>query len=215
MVLHQVQAGEVFRRGPLDVFGAATPFPLLRCIAGFTLGLAAFRLAQAPVLARWAAVPVAGDVAALAVVALMLLPGTDVLLVAAFVPLVATLAADRSRTAHVLGRLILHWLGVVSYSIYLVHRPVEDLRRPALTGALQALHVPHMFSAAAALMVPPVPVSALTYCLIEQPCRIWSHRLPVSDRLLESGRVRAPATAAVGWPGMATTSINLLQLNQG
>ena len=177
-VLHQVQAGEALRRGALDVFGAGTPFPLLRCIAGFTLGLAAFRLAQAPVLARWMAKPLAGDVAALAVVALMLLPGTDVLLVAAFVPLVATLAAGRSRIARVLGRPVMHWLGTVSYSIYLVHRPVEDLLRPALTSALQALRVPHAFSAAAALMVPPVLLmSALTYRLIEQPCRIWSHRL--------------------------------------
>lgn len=190
-VLHQVQAGEVFRRGPLDVFGAATPFPLLRCIAGFTLGLAAFRLAQAPVLARWAAAPAAGDAAALAVVALMLLPGTDVLLVAAFVPLVVTLAADRSRVARILGRPVLHWLGIVSYSVYLVHRPVEDLLRPALTRALQAMHAPHVFSAAAALMVPPVLlVSALTYRLIEQPCRIWSHRL------LGSGRAAVPAIAA-------------------
>ena len=207
-MLHQGEAGEVLRRGALDVFGAGTAFPLLRCIAGFTLGLAAFRLAQAPVLARWAAIPLAGDLAALAVVALMLLPGTDVLLVAAFVPLVTTLAAERSRIARVLGQPVLHWLGIVSYSIYLVHRPVEDLLRPALTGALQARHVPHAFSAAAALLVPVVLlVSALTYRLIEQPCRIWS------NRLLGSGRMAA--TAAAGWAGVAPASIRPFEPKQG
>ena len=176
--LHQVVAGEVSRRGPLDVFGAATPFPLLRCIAGFTLGLATFRLAQMPGPARWAAMPVVGDISALAVAALMVWPGTDVLLIAAFVPLVASLAAGQSQTARMLGHPVIHRLGIVSYSIYLVHRPVEDIVRPALTALLQARHVPHVFSASAALTVMPMLlVSALTYGLVEQPFRAWSHRL--------------------------------------
>ena len=191
--LHQVSAGEVLRHGPLDVFGAATPFPLLRCIAGFTLGLAAFRLAQVPGLARWAAVPATGDISALVVAALIFWPGTDVLLAAAFVPLVASLAAGRSRTARLLGRPAIQWLGVVSYSIYLVHRPVEDVVRPALTASLQALHVPHVFSASAALTVIPVLViSSLTYQLVEQPFRTWSHRL------LGSRRAGTPAATATG-----------------
>ena len=191
--LHQVPVGQVLRHGPLDVFGAATPFPLLRCIAGFTLGLAAFRLAQVPVLARWAAVPAAGDISALTVAALLFWPGTDVLLAAAFVPLVASLAAGRSQAARLLGRPAIHWLGVVSYSIYLVHRPVEDVVRPALTASLQALHVPHVFSASAALTVlPMLVISSLTYHLIEQPFRTWSHRL------LGSRRSATPAAAATG-----------------
>ena len=191
--LHQVSAGEVSRQGPLDVFGAATAFPLLRCIAGFTLGLAAFRLAQVPGLARWSAVPAAGDILALLVAVLMFWPGTDVLLVAAFALLVAFLAAGRSHAARLLGRPVVHWLGMISYSMYLVHRPVESLVRPALTASLEALRAPHVFSATAALTVAPMLLtSALTYYVVEQPFRTWSHRL------LGFRRADAAATAVTG-----------------
>ena len=92
-----------------------------------------------------------------------------------------------------LGHPVIHRLGIVSYSIYLVHRPVEDIVRPALTALLQARHVPHVFSASAALTVMPMLlVSALTYGLVEQPFRAWSHRL------LGPHRAGKKATAVTG-----------------
>ncbi len=42
--LNQVYEGRLYRYGPLDVFGSGAAYPLLRCLAGFILGLVSFRI---------------------------------------------------------------------------------------------------------------------------------------------------------------------------
>ena len=92
--------------------------------------------------------------------------------------LALALSAGPSVTAWCLGTPALHWLGTVSYSIYLVHRPLEDLVRPALSTALGNLQVPHVFTASAAVMAAlAILISGVTYRLVEEPGRLWSRRL--------------------------------------
>jgi len=113
------------RHGPLDVWGAGTPFLVLRCLAGFVLGLIGFRLAQHPGVKEQAGRMFAGDVAMASVFLLMLVPNSDVALVLLFVPLTVTLAQQRSWTATLLGSPVVHWFGLISYSLYLVHQLVD------------------------------------------------------------------------------------------
>ncbi len=173
--LHQVYDGVASRSGPLDIFGSGTPFPLLRCFGGFVLGLSAFRIwAARPSMARgwW------GDGAALMVVALLFFRDADVALDIGFAALVVALAAGGSRAARFCASAPMFWLGEISYSIYLVHRPVENLTRHALVAALNAHHLPHAYTVAGVVpLVLTLAVSAVTFYGVERPARALSRRL--------------------------------------
>jgi len=176
--LHQVFAGIPSRSGPLDIFGAGTIYPLARCLAGFILGLSAFRLLDDPHFAKFLSRSHVADVAGFVVVALWSIHGSDVLLELAFLPLVMSLAAGRSWVGVFLASSLVFWLGEVSYSIYLVHRPIEALTRNPLIRVLNAHHVRHAFTLAGfAPLALVMVVSALTFHGIEKPARNLSRRL--------------------------------------
>jgi len=176
--LNQIYDGVTARNGPLDVFGIFTTYPLLRCLGGFILGVVTFRIAQHPAAQRLAGRRFAGDIALLAVVAVMAVPGSDIALMILFVPLVLALAAQRSLAARTLGTRAIYWLGLVSFSIYLMHCPVEGLFRKPLTAGLSALPLPHAAWMAGVVMVGLLfACSAATYYGIEKPARDWSRNL--------------------------------------
>ncbi len=177
-MLHQVSEGGQDRSGPLDIFGTGTLYPLLRCLAGFTLGMIAFRVVKDHASAKVFTWRRSGDLAACTVVVLLFVPSSDVALEFAFMALVVTLASSRSWVGAAMGSPVVFRLGEVSYSIYLVHRPIESLMRNPLVAFLARHHVPHAYTVAgfpplAATMI----VSALTFYGIETPARNWSRRL--------------------------------------
>ena len=170
-------AGIVHRNGPMDVFAFDTPYLLMRCLAGFTLGLAAYRLAASPGLRVMLRRKHLADIASAAVLILLLIPGSDVVLILAFVPLVICLSTGTSLAARVMGHGVVYWLGVVSYSIYLDHVVLENLLRRPVMDLLAILHIPHGFTLAAILLLGPLlALSAATYYGIEKPARAWSRR---------------------------------------
>jgi peptidoglycan/LPS O-acetylase OafA/YrhL len=180
--IHEV-AGQTHRNGPMDVFVADTPFLVLRCLAGFTLGLFAYRLAASPAARRILRRNHLADLAALVVLGLLLIPNSDVLLILAFVPLVICLSTGTSLSARMTAHGVVYWLGVVSYSIYLNHVVLENLLRHPLMDTLATLHIPHGFTVAGlVLMVPLLALSAATYYGIEKPARAWSRRLVSARR---------------------------------
>lgn len=176
--VHEVVNGVSFRTGPLDVYNAGdTLYPLLRCLAGFSLGLVAYRVSSADAVRRLAGWRYAGDLALAGVLVVMAVPFSDVLVVLLFAPLVVTLATGRSLTARVLGRGTAYWLGVVSYSIYLVHNGVEEALFGPIQARLAALHVPHAYSLGFACVIALViACSAATYYGIERPAQRWARR---------------------------------------
>ena len=176
--LHQVAHGMPVRTGPLDVYAGGTVYPLLRCLAGFTLGLVSFRLFQSPIVNWLARRPFAADLAMAAVIALMAWPNSDFMVALLFVPLVVSLAGENSLTSRAMASPVIYWLGLVSYSIYLLHNLVqENLRKPIL-GGLDALHVPHAYTAAGAcLIVVVIGFSAIAYYGLEKPARDWARGL--------------------------------------
>lgn len=166
------------RYGPLDVYDPGTLYPVLRCLAGFTLGLVAWRLASLPRLRPLAESPRLGTALALAALLLLALRGSDVLAVLLFVPLIIALATGRSAAARLLEAAPVHWLGTISYSIYLVHRPVIDFLRPPLRSLLEGWQVPHAYSAANLVLLPlALALAALTFYAIEKPGRQLSRML--------------------------------------
>jgi peptidoglycan/LPS O-acetylase OafA/YrhL len=176
--LHQIADGIPSRSGPLDIFGTGTVYPLLRCAAGFVLGLVAFRLSSECLARRFIGWTHAGDLSAMLVLGLWAVRGTDVVLELAFLALVMTLGAGGSIAARLIGSGIVFWLGEVSYSIYLVHRPVESLLRNPLKALLEAHHAPHAFTISGVVpLILTFLVAAGSFYGLEKPARNWTRRL--------------------------------------
>jgi peptidoglycan/LPS O-acetylase OafA/YrhL len=107
--------------GPLDVVSGDSFYPLLRAVAGFTLGLSLFRIAD--VLDRLSATAqdVLLAVVLAAILANVVLEAGDRLLYLLFIPLVAVLSRDGRLAQALFGNAVVYRLGIISYSIYLIH----------------------------------------------------------------------------------------------
>ena len=107
--------------GPLDVVSRDSLLPLLRAIAGFTLGLATFRCAA--YLDGLSAI--AQDVLVVAILASMLavavLTVDDLPIYLLFTPFIAILSRDGRVARLLFGNGLAYHLGLISYSIYLIH----------------------------------------------------------------------------------------------
>ena len=137
------------RSGPLDLYQPHIVAPLLRALGGFTLGVAAFRLGRSRAVAHWLSRPWSAATLGCAILGLLAWPVSDLVVVALFVPFIAALAAGRSGVAsRVLASPLPHRLGVLSFSIYLVHFPIREVLRPWLADRLGTLGVLHSYEMA-------------------------------------------------------------------
>jgi len=159
-------------RGPLDAYDGATGEPLLRCLAGFLLGLLAYRVAVKSQRRAW----LSGDIAAGASLALLfagLAAGFYDLLVFSLFPLVVlALFLNRGYVGRVVGCQLLHWLGTISYSIYLIHPYLVEPKK--VLAARLLVYVPDVASDVSASIIAYGTlflVSALAYRCIEVPGR--------------------------------------------
>lgn len=114
-------------RGPLDVNDGDTILPVLRCLAGFSLGVLAYRLVQDARTARWLGGEHGFVAACIGIAAALLVPGGDVLVVLAFVPLVMACYYNGRAVRAVMANPVCFHLGLISYSIYLWHPLVRDI----------------------------------------------------------------------------------------
>ena len=175
-----------FQHGPLDVFGNAALYGVLRCLGGFTLGLAAYRYyanTRAPVrparryLPWWLPLR-AADAVALLILALLAVRTADIAIVSLFVPLIIALANDGSQCGRFLSSRLVYWLGTISYSLYLVHRLIDEMFRASIQARLETLHVAHAYTVSCLVIVPvSFAFAAFTYYAIERPARDLSRRL--------------------------------------
>ena len=159
-------------RGPLDAYDGATAEPLIRCLAGFLLGLLAYRVAIRPQRRAW----LSGDIAAGVALALLLAglaAGLYDLLVLSLFPLVVlALYLNRGYVGKILGCPLLHWLGTISYSIYLIHPYLVEPKKALASRLL--VYVPDAPSDVSASIIAYGTlffVSALAYRWIEVPGR--------------------------------------------
>src|SRR5579875_365375 len=150
----------------------APPGGVARCFLEFLLGIAAYRLyLVAPIRRFLARDPVLLALCGAAV--LSLVAGIDLPAALIFPFLVIGFAANRARAAAIAATPILYFLGVISYSIYLIHEPFRPFELslfrtifPAPTGLIPAIG----FQVLGACSV--IPFAWLTYRWIERPGRI-------------------------------------------
>ena len=163
--------------GSLDV--TAGPMSILRCLAGFSLGLLAYQHRHWTAHMRSASLTVIQLATVVATLAVFACKISDPLATPLFLLLVLTSWEDRGGVARLLTARPLVWLGEVSYSIYLVHVP--------LIGALgfawvrSARYLPFNELTLRSLWIILVlatvlAVSAATFHYVERPARQWLAR---------------------------------------
>ncbi|ANI76512.1 acyltransferase family protein [Sphingobium sp. EP60837] len=113
--------------GPLDVNDSDSVLTLLRCLAGFSLGVLTFRVAEKPwckaLIDRPSGFALVCGLIALA----LLLPRADVLVVCLMPALVLSCYYDGPAARSVMANPLSFHLGLISYSIYLWHPLVRDV----------------------------------------------------------------------------------------
>ncbi len=169
------------RSGLLDFWRPTSLAPLLRCLVEFCFGLLTFRFyrtASTAWMNRFAAISplvLAGMVGA------CLWPDTDLVWLALVPLLILGLAQDRGMVAGVLAWRPVHGLGVLSYSIYLVH-PMLTKAVKVAGEALEARDVPYAPAIAVTVGCALVVVCAYAaYRIVERPGRRMLRR--VFDRI--------------------------------
>jgi peptidoglycan/LPS O-acetylase OafA/YrhL len=157
--------------GQLDVVNGNSFYPLLRAVAGFTLGLAIFRLAD--VIDRLSMAMQDALVVGIlfAMVAVGMLSRSDLPLYLLFIPLVAVLSRDGRVAQWLFGNAPAYRLGIISYSIYLIHPLFVSfaVRTWRHFGEREAVYVAAACACFAAIWV----LSELSYRLVEMPGRNW------------------------------------------
>lgn len=151
----------------MDVVFANSWLPLARCLAEFGIGVSlAFG-----VLPKWLSRDRMVLLSAIVLVITVLMH-CDLASVAVQICLIASLSENSGRFAHILSATPLHWLGKVSYSVYLVQIPVLLLARKAAEQSAYPLPI-YWFGSVAAILV----VSWTSYKFVERPGVRLSRRL--------------------------------------
>jgi len=150
------------RRGLLDIYQNYSVLPAMRCLAGFLLGMLAWRAGQRPEVARQAARPWVAPGALLLALGTMLAGASDLLVLALLPVAVLGLHHGRGRAWRLFAVQPLHGLGTLSYAIYLIHYALL----PMLTDAPGPVAARLALYALATLLL-----AALAHQLVERPTR--------------------------------------------
>lgn len=166
-----VVGSQLDRSGPLDLHSFDSIGPMVRCLAGFILGMVAYRFRNVAMTRRICGSTIGSVGCALVIVFLLALPKSDYLLVLAFPCLVLVLYWQTGRISRFMSSRAVYTLGVWSYSLYLVHpkfQRLEQLLRHKFIVA--GLKNPELLSSIVTV-VPVVLLSALLFTFIERPAR--------------------------------------------
>jgi peptidoglycan/LPS O-acetylase OafA/YrhL len=171
--------------GPLDVVETTSFYPLLRAIAGFTFGLAIFRYAEK--LDRLTA---SSQDALLVVILIAIgldacLTKNDFVFYFLLIPLVAVLSRDGRLAMLLFGNRFIYHLGLISYSIYLLH-PL--FIRSAALSARQFGATPLAYLICSSIFFVVIwGLSYLSYRFVEMPGRNFVTALLLPKRDERSG----------------------------
>lgn len=156
----------------LDTIELPVGWTILRGFSEFALGICTYRLfSVAPTRNIWTG-ETTFAAASLVAVAMMVLRLWDLLAVLAFPIIIAGAANQKNRLATLLDNRLLHFLGVISFSLYLIHYPIAYLQ----LQILQAMHPAQLgrWPALALAFVgalSTIPLAWITYVVIEHPGR--------------------------------------------
>jgi peptidoglycan/LPS O-acetylase OafA/YrhL len=155
------------RRGQLDIYYNYSVLPVLRCLAGFMLGMAAWRFGRLRAVRAVLGNAWAGPAALVLMLALMLGRANDLVVYPLFPLIVLGFHLGHGPVWRLFARGPVYRLGVLSYAFYLVHFSILQWF-PFGWGA-------HGVELAAYLAVT-VAAAALLHYSVERPCRVLLRR---------------------------------------
>jgi peptidoglycan/LPS O-acetylase OafA/YrhL len=167
--IYSIEASGLGASGPLDVVSGDSFYPLLRAIAGFALGQAIFRfsgsLRPPPMIVQdllVVLIPLAIGVAAV-------FCSDDLPVYLLFIPLVGVLSYDGRLAQLLFGNKFIHDLGVISYSLYLLHPLFVSfaVRASRYFGASESSYLISTVICIATIWL----LSKLSYRFVEMPGR--------------------------------------------
>ncbi|SRR5579859_721172 len=172
--------GEV-HRGALDAWDGRLVTPLLRCFAGFMLGLVTWRASRSPRISRLMADDRIGWATGAALLLLLGSHASDLAVVAMFPPLILHLAASRrSLPVRLFSSGVMVRAGVLSYAIYLLHPLFEPPLYDLADRLSRKIPAPVAAGIAGTLIVACLLASsAFAHVCIERPGRRWVMRMLV------------------------------------
>jgi len=172
-----ILAGVALAHPPLRLATPDALSALLRCEAEFAIGVLTYRALDRPALRRTLASDAAG-VAIVLAAAVFAEIGVDLLTITVFPPLIAAFALNRRVVERIAASRIPHFLGEISFSIYLLHMPLRPIWF-GIAGQLCGGVIPAraVELTIAAGMLATIPVAALSYAAIERPGRRVIRRL--------------------------------------
>lgn len=172
-----------YHSGALDAYDGRSPVPLMRCLAGFGLGVLTYRATRLREVTELLSQDHAG-IALIGALMLMLVAGApDLVVVLLFPPLVLCLSANQGFPARLFSYSVMFRLGTLSYAIYLLH-PFFQLPARALGAALANV----LPDSAAVILTTALIAAALlgasvaAYAWIERPGRTLLRRVNARHR---------------------------------
>lgn len=109
------------RAGILDIWDYGTPYPVVRAFIGFTIGIVAYRVAQAPSIATRLGSDWCMGVVTCALIVSMCVKPADLVFAFLLPPFIIGIAQQTSVVSRGLASRPIHWLGELSFSIYMIH----------------------------------------------------------------------------------------------
>lgn len=180
------ETGQSVRNGAMDIYHCKDFLAVMRCLAGFILGLLAYRLKDNPVIKHW----LGKDWCCLALFAVLLITMAlslhDLLIYPLLPPLVLSLSMVQGIAARCFSWAPFHNLGILSYSIYLIHAHALvllqqlQLRLPTYLGADLANWVAAFITYAAVFFC-----AIVSYLTIEKPGRVLLRRVLSGTQVLQ------------------------------
>ena len=164
------------RRPRLELGYEGAPESLIRCITEFLLGMLAYR-AYAGGHFRLLATDGAAFALSVACVASLLLR-IDLPAALLFPFLVLAYATNRGHARRILEMRLPYFLGMISYSIYLIHNPLRPLGREvvqSMLGSSIARWEAIVFAIGGTIIV--IPFAWVAFHLVEKPGRSFVRRL--------------------------------------
>ncbi len=164
-------------QGPLDLWSGWSAWPLIRCLAEFTIGVGVWRLVSDAPASRFGS-----DSFGLPLVAgsllVLFVQGADLLAVLLIAGLIGHLAYHRSRLAGLLGSRPMIWLGEVSYAMYVLHLSLLTVTYEDPAGPFKrtGFHDHYLLLLAVTYTLLLV-MSRILFLFVERPARRWVRML--------------------------------------
>ena len=177
------------RQGPLDISWGGFPWPLIRCVAEFSIGLLAFRAYENPTIFSVVSKPICGAMIVAGIVATLFTKNFDVIFVLLVPALVISLCSG-NLVARMLASPLAVFFGEISYAMYLLHYPLLRIQ-PVVTSHLGNIGVYLADFAALLVFYSILPALSWTcFKCIEEPGRrlirnIERSVFPRADALLQ------------------------------